>query len=171
MKAEWSHIVTLSEEIDLDSFSCGENEIDIWLHRDALEMQDTGRCVVHVAIADDGSIVGFFTLSTHYLQRKSLPDDSRNSLVGGNIPAVLLGRLGVEKRYQHREGATCSPQGPLLVREAMLKARTISEVAGCRLLYVQALSADLIPWYQGLGFKSMPSKPTNLFLDIQRVDV
>lgn len=43
--------------LDVDSFSCGEQVIDTWFHRDALEYQEEGSCTVYVAVNDNNVIV------------------------------------------------------------------------------------------------------------------
>lgn len=165
----WTRIVKLSEDVDIDSFSCGEPVIDTWFHRDALEYQEEGSCTVYVAVNDNNVIVGFFSLNMYYLQKRSTPDAIKAGITqGGNIPTVLLGRFGVStlfrgEGFRSRGGVR---QGPLLIREAILKAQSLAGDVGCRLMYVQALDDGLIGWYRNQGFTSMPNHPRNLVLDL-----
>ena len=83
---KWDRIVKLDDTIDIDGFACGEPEIDIWLHKDALEQQEERGCTVYVAVAPDCAVVGFFSLSMHYLQKRTVPDDVKT---GSAFPATF----------------------------------------------------------------------------------
>lgn len=158
----WTHIINLDYSIDLDSFYCDEPELDIWVHRDAFEQQEKGSCVVHVALDDINTVIGIFTLSSHYLQHRVIPQQTKDDTnLSGNIPCVLLGRLAVNKEYQGQS------QGSLLVKEAIQKAREYSVNVGCRFLYTQALNDNLIDWYKKLGFISFPKNPRNMIFDLK----
>lgn len=167
----WDSIELLTDETDITRFCCGVPEIDLWFQGYALEAQDESGCAVYVALRADGSVVGFFTLSMYMLQKRSLPGDTRErvELIPGNIPAVLLGKFGVDSRYRGREWRDAGnvPQGPLLIAEAVSKARELAKAVGCRLMYVNALNDGLAAWYRRKGFLSLPSKPNSLVLDLR----
>lgn len=134
----------------------------MWVHRDALEQQEESSCAVHVALDDNDTIIGIFTLSSYYLQHRVIPQQTKNDTnLSGNIPCVLLGRLAVNKEYQGQA------QGNLLVKEAIQRAREHSVNVGCRFLYMQALNDDLIEWYKKLGFVSLPKNPRNMLFDLK----
>lgn len=169
--ALWTRIVKLDNEVRIDEFRCGEQEIDLWLQKEALERQEAGGCTVYAAIADDKRVIGFFSLSMHHLQKRVIPSGVSDTLeIGGDIPCVLLGRFGVSlhcrgEEYRRAGGV---PQGPLLIREAIRKAKRLADSVGCRLMYVQALNDDLIGWYNRQGFISMPKNPRNMVLDLKK---
>lgn len=158
----WTRIINLDYSVDLDSFHCDEPELDIWVHRDALEQQEESSCAVHVALDDSDEVIGIFTLSSYYLQHRVIPQQTKDDTnLSGNIPCVLLGRLAVNKEYQGKS------QGSLLVKEAIQRARKNSIDVGCRFLYTQALNDDLIDWYRKLGFISLPRNPRNMLFDLK----
>ncbi|AKV55540.1 GCN5-related N-acetyltransferase [Bifidobacterium actinocoloniiforme DSM 22766] len=166
----WDRVVKLDETIELDKFLCGESEIDIWLQKDAWEQQEHGSCTVYVALGTDGTIIGFFSLNMYYLQFRALPEDVKPGMgITGNIPCVLLGRLGVNQKFRHggRKSLGCDRQGPLLLKEAIMKARSLAENVGCRAMYVQALNEDLVPWYRDHGFHSLPGNSKKLVRDLR----
>lgn len=134
----------------------------MWVHRDALEQQEESSCAVHVALDDNDTIIGIFTLSSYYLQHRVIPQQTKNDTnLSGNIPCVLFGRLAVNKEYQGQA------QVSLLVKEAIQRAREHSVNIGCRFLYTQALNDDLIEWYKKLGFVSLPKNPRNMLFDLK----
>ena len=166
----WSRIDRLDDTLDVSDFHCGEPEIDIWLHRDALQQQEEGGCAVYVAVDADGVVIGFFSLSMHYMQNRAVPESVKAGIsLSGNIPCVLLGRFGVDSRFRSREYRAGGgvAQGPLLIREAIAQAKILAGGVGCRLMYVQALNDGLIDWYARQGFVSMP-KPRNMLLDLKK---
>lgn len=173
MCRRWDKIERLGYDLSIDDFSCGEHDIDIWFHGYALEEQENGNCSVHVAVDSRGAIVGFFSLSMYYLQRRVLPSEARGGMpdrMVSNVPTVLLGKMGVDARFKGsawREAGN-DPQGPLLLKEAVKIAKRTAHDVGCRLMYVQALNDDLIEWYRAQGFTSMPTKPKNLVLDLRK---
>ena len=167
----WSRIDRLDDTLDVSDFRCGEPEIDIWLHRDALQQQEEGGCTVYVAVDADGVVIGFFSLSMHYLQNRAVPEPVKAGVsLSGNIPCVLLGRFGVDSRFHGREYRANGndAQGPLLIRKAIAQAKSIAGTVGCRLMYVQALNDGLIDWYARQGFVSMPKNRRNMLLDLKR---
>ncbi|KAB5607571.1 GNAT family N-acetyltransferase [Bifidobacterium jacchi] len=158
----WTRIVKLDDMVDISTFSCGEPEIDVWLHRDALERQEEGGCTVYVAVDGMQTVIGFFSLSMHYLQNRTIPEPVKTGVaLPGNIPCVLLGRFGIDSHFHGKH------QGTLLIREAIMTAKSIADTVGCRLMYVQAMNDRLIAWYEGQGFASMPKHPRNMVLDLK----
>lgn len=164
----WDRIVALDDDVNLDGFRCGEPDIDLWLQRDAREWQETSRCTVYLAMTDANEIVGFFSLSMHALQVqvvKGVVDVSGNA----KVPTILLGKFGVDERFRgrNRTALGCGRQGPLLMREIIDRARQMSALVACRLLYVEALNDGLIAWYERQGFHSMKN-PRKMILDLRQ---
>lgn len=158
-ESEWN-ITTLSETVQVDSFACGETEMDDWFHNQALRFHKGNMATVHVCLDQGDNVLGFFTLNSYYLQRRTLPKSSASDMAGGNIPVTLLGRLGV----------CCSHQdcglGKWLVGQAKQLSSGLSTVCAARFLYVQAKSDTLIDWYKEQGFKSLPSNPRKMLFDL-----
>lgn len=167
----WTRVVKLSPDLRIDGFFSGEPSIDMWFQRDGLDEQEQGGCTVYVAVDDSYTVIGFFSLSMHKLQKRIVPGSVRDDLtISGNIPCVLLGRLGID---QHFRGKTFrqsggKSQGSLLVKQAIKQAQGLAEIVGCRLMFVQALNDELIDFYSRQGFVSLPSNPRNMVLDLRK---
>jgi GNAT superfamily N-acetyltransferase len=85
----------------------------------------------------------------HVLQRESLP----RALSHGSpheIPAVLLARLGLDKRAQGRG------LGGGLLGDAAERAWIASQNVGARFLVVDALHTKAASFYEHHGFKRIP---------------
>jgi predicted N-acetyltransferase YhbS len=80
------------------------------------------------------------------------------------IPVTLLGQLGVDRRYQG-QGIAAS-----LVKDALIRSLTVSGAVGVAAVYVDALTRDLIPFYERLGFDSISaSEPTAMMIRMKDV--
>jgi GNAT superfamily N-acetyltransferase len=62
------------------------------------------------------------------------------------VPALLLGRLAVDRRY-HGQGV-----GTALVAHVLATAAELNTKAACRAVVVSALHADARRWWERLGF-------------------
>ncbi|MBI0086590.1 MULTISPECIES: GNAT family N-acetyltransferase [Bifidobacterium] len=152
-------LTTLTEDVQVDSFCCGRIEIDDWFHNQALRFHKAGSAVVHVCLDTDGNVLGFFTLTSHYLRKNNLPKSP--NLSGSNIPVTLLGRLGVSTGNQG-----CG-LGTWLVEQAKQLALAVSKVSAARFLYVQAKDDALVGWYRDKGFRSFPSDSKKMIYDLR----
>src|ERR1700731_1222371 len=100
--AEWV-IETLRNDHDRSDFSCGNVSLDRYLKEQA--GQDLRRacayCFVLAPKRGDTSILGYYTLSSYGIDVGELPADVAKKLPRYPlIPAALLGRLAVDRRYQ-----------------------------------------------------------------------
>ena len=139
-------------------FDSGEASLDCYLTDRALadHFSDVARC--YVCVDDETNrIVGYFTLSVLTVEHAQLPGRLRRN-TPNPVPAVLLGRLGVDRRTQG------SGLGRLLVRDAVLSTLAAADRIGVRLLIVHALHDEAANFYSALGFKPSPTDPLHLYL-------
>ena len=159
----WTHIDSV-ESIDgnvFASFSCGETKFDDWLRGQARTAASRGECITHVCSDTFGVPVAFYTLSATAIS----PDKVSRSLQGGlhgSIPATLLGKMGVRTNAQ---GNGC---GTRVLHHAMYSAEAAKQV-GSRLLVVDALTTDLVPWYEKRGFHKLPQSERRLVCKMSEV--
>lgn len=106
------------------------------------------------------SLAGFYTLSAYginhteangWLKRNS-PDP---------IPAILLGMLGVDIRYQTMH------IGSQLLRDATLRASNAAEIVGAKALFVEPASDSATKFYEHYGFRHI-ERSTKMFLPLKR---
>lgn len=74
------------------------------------------------------------------------------------VPAVLLARLGVDASVQGRG------VGAWLLRDAMLRALSVGDQLGVRVLLVHALDDNARAFYAGHDFEPSPADELNLQL-------
>ena len=93
----------LGSQHDRASFSCGEPALDSYLRRQAT--QDARRRIaqVFVVVGDvPGEIIGYYTLSAASFEKDRLPADLARRLPHYPVPAVVIGRLAVDRGHQGR---------------------------------------------------------------------
>lgn len=87
-------------------------------------------------------------------------------IVGGlhdSISATLLGKMGVRTNAQ---GNGC---GTRVLHRAMYSAAEAARQIGSRLLVVDALTTDLVPWYEKRGFHKLPQNERRLACKMSEV--
>lgn len=144
----------LASHHSVAEFTSGDDAIDAFLRTSKFAEQAMGLSSVTVAVdsnATNDAIIGFFTLSP-----LSIRIDPRVLVALGvtsvpyasiaSIGGYLLGRLGVDRRYQGRG------IGQALVAVAIAQARHGCGDTGGVFLAVNPTDASLVGWYERLGF-------------------
>lgn len=146
---------------DTSDFESGETSLDRYLRRRAVanHVADLARCYVSVD-ADSGRVIGFYTLSAVAVEHAELPGRLRRN-APNPVPAVLLGRLAVDRRAQG------SGLGRWLVRDAILSTLAAADRIGVRVLLVHALHPHAAAFYESLGFRPSPTDPLHLLLSLR----
>ena len=148
--------VPIAESHDLASFDCGVPVLNDWLKKRALANHSSGASRTYV-LCHESMVIGYYCLSTgavdHIVStsqlRRNMPDP---------IPVVVLGRLAVDRRYQHRKF------GRVLVRDAIMNAMQVARIAGAVALVVHALSEEARRFYLSSGFIELKLQPMTLYL-------
>lgn len=155
----------LSQEHECGGFDCGEVSLNDFLQRHALENAQRGFGRTYVAVApDDIRVIGYYTLSSGSVARDSLPKKHGRGTPYPAIPALHLGRLGVDSQMQRR-----GLGGYLLMHALALCERIASEV-GVRLVDVTALHEEARDFYLRYGFTPVEDNKLHLFLPMKLVE-
>jgi GNAT superfamily N-acetyltransferase len=115
--------------------------------------------------ASDGSIVGYYTLSSTSVRLVELPSPTARKLPRyPRVPATLLGRLAVDRRWRGKG------YGRFLLADALWRA-AVSEIASFAVI-VDAKDDNARRFYERESFLAFPDQPMKLFLptaDIRRL--
>ena len=118
-----------------------------------------------VLVLQDGTIAGYYTLSSTSVQLGELPDKTVRKLPRYPlVPATLLGRLAVDRRQQGKG------YGRFLVADALYRA-VRSEIASFAVI-VDAKDENARRFYERESFLPFPDQPMKLFrpmADIRRL--
>lgn len=147
----------------LTDFDCGEQSINDWLQRKALRSEKNHSARTYVICRESSMLaVGYYALSTGTIERAVAPSNlSRNA--PNPIPAILLGRLGVDKSEQG------SGIGEALIADALKRALKASTIIGARAVIVHALNPNLDSFYQRLGFKVLQPDLSSFYYPIRKI--
>lgn len=156
-------ITTLKQEIhNRDLFSCGSEELDVYLKKYAL--QDVKRNLTKVFVLEGKSpeeVVGYYTLSPLSFSKMEMTSTFSKKLPHYPIPAILLGRLAVGLNFQG-QGI-----GAKLLMDALLRVHRVSEDCfGIYAVVVDAKNEKASAFYQHFGFIPFQNKTNLLFLPL-----
>lgn len=140
--------VQLPVGVAIEGFECGDDIVDGWARKHSAHARQRGTAVVYASFSD-GQVAGFYTLSTHSVRRSEAASWlARNA--PEDIPAVLLGMLGVDKKFKG-----CG-LGASLLRDAVENSNKVAALAGARALVVDPTGADAASFYEHFGFTQIP---------------
>ena len=145
---------------DRSAFSSGAASLDRYLREQA--SQDVRRliasCFVAVAAGTD-AIAGYYTLAATSVRADDLPGDVVRRLPRyRHLPATLVGRLAVDRRFQ-RQGL-----GSALLADAAL--RVLNGDLKAFALIVEAKDENALGFYRRQGFQPFAGHPLTLFLPL-----
>jgi ribosomal protein S18 acetylase RimI-like enzyme len=145
---------------DRSTFRCGEEALDRYLQTQAT--QDIRRRMANCFVAiemDTDLIAGYYTLSSASIPIVDLPPEYTKRLPRyPTLPAVRIGRLAVDQRFQGRG------LGAALLADAAHRAMH-ADVAAFTLL-VDAKNEQAVAFYKRHGFRPLVSLPMTLFLPL-----
>lgn len=146
---------------DRTDFDCGELTLNDYLRLLARQHVEKGYARVWVAVRAPGAaqVIGYYALATTSLAPEALP---RKAGIG-RVPALLLGRLAVDRRHQS-QGI-----GARLLMDAQHNALLVSWRVGIHALVVDALDEQAAAFYRKYGFQELTSGPLHLFKTIKDI--
>lgn len=164
MPSPWQALAFDSKVHDRTAFSCGAAELDRYLREHA--SQDIKRDVARVFVAvhpETTAICGYYSLSATSFQRDELPADQARKLPSYPVPAVLLGRLAVDRDAQ---GAGL---GEFLLMDAMYRTLLATQVMAVHAMVVDAKDTSAAKFYRKYGFITFPNNTQRLFLPVATI--
>ncbi len=143
----------LAADDDTAAFDCGRDALNHWFRRHGWrnQEQEISRTSV-ICDAEAGSIVGYVSLSTAQVERAWLPKAQQRNRPDP-LPAILLGQLAVDLRWQG-QGIARS-----LMYFALTTAVRLSDQVGCFSVLTHPLDDDVRALYAAFGFEDLPFDP------------
>ena len=150
----------LGVEHDRSLFRCGEDALDRYFQTQVT--QDIRRRVANCFVAVDtaaSQIAAWCTISAASIPLADLPPDQTRRLPRyPTVPAIRIGRLAVDQKFQGRG------LGAALLADAA--SRTLRADAAAFTLLVDAKNDQAVAFYQRFGFRILSSQPRTLFLPL-----
>jgi len=142
---------------DVESFDCGQAELNRFLQRFALVNQKSNNAQTYVC-CHGGVVVGFFSLAVGSVDPATAAPRVTKGIPQHPVPVMILARLAVDLQHQ---GAGL---GKALLKDALLRTAQAADIAGIRALLVHAKDEPARQWYLNWEFEPSPSDPFHLFL-------
>lgn len=154
----------LSPSHDLSGFTCGYQDLDNWLHKQALKNQTRNNARVYVVVDTDSNlVVGYYAIAMGSVQR----DDAISPLKRNSpnpIPMVVLGRLAVHIDF-HSHGI-----GAGLLKDCVLRSVEAMNTVGGAGILVHAIDDSARSFYTKFGFSESPFDPLTLMARVSDIE-
>lgn len=159
-------IEPLGEHHNRAAFSCGVEALDRYFRERA--GQESRRDVARVFVLrmrDSQDVAGFYTLSAISIEPKDLPPGLARRLPRyPTLPALLVGRLAVDQRYQG-QGV-----GRALLMSALGRSLAIRAQIGAIGVIVDAKDDRARTFYEQYGFQRFQGDPYRLILFMKTME-
>lgn len=135
-------------------FESGEPSLDEWLRRYAGQNRRRDTAATWVIATEQDTVVAYASMAMTAIDRSAAPE----ALARGApdpVPALLLGRLAVDRNYAGL-GLGTALTGHVLATAVELNAK-----AACRAIVVTALNRRARAWWERLGFHAFDPDDTD----------
>jgi GNAT superfamily N-acetyltransferase len=150
----------LTAQHDLRGFRCGKPSLDVFLKRYALKNQEIGSSRTYV-VHRSGRVVAYYSLTYGSVEHAACPEKTRSGMPEQyEIPVVVLARLAVDRREQHKG------LGSALIKDACLRVVSASEIAGLRAVLVHAIDESAKAFYKRFGFEDCPTSDLQVMMTV-----
>ena len=145
----------------LEGFECGDEALDAWLI-DRARRNQLDRSSRTWVVSVEGRVVAYYASSAAVVLRvEATKRAARNQ--PDPLPAVLLGRLAVDRRYQG-DGL-----GAALLKHFIMKSIEVAELIGVRLVLVHAKDSRAAAFYARFGFEPSPIDELTMMLLVKDI--
>ena len=141
----------------LDGFNSGQNELDTWLTRYALQNLKANAARTFV-VCQKKQVVGYYSLAVGSVEYEMASRRVQKGLARHPIPVMVLARLAVDRPFQGRG------IGSGLLKDAVARTLRAAAHAGIRAMIVHAKDDDAKRFYCQYGFEASPFDPLLLML-------
>lgn len=157
-------IAKLDRQHAIERFDCGQNDLNRFLARYALQNQLANASMTYLALSDD-DVVGYYTLVVGEVAYDDAPERLIKGMARHPVPLMLLARLAPDRRWQNKG------IGKGMFKDAMLRTLNAADIAGIRAFAVHARDDNARAFYEHFDFLPSPTDPLHLYLlmkDVRR---
>jgi predicted N-acetyltransferase YhbS len=154
---ETRSIQKLRRDHPVDVFDCGQEALNGWLRKYALQNQGAGAAQTYVGLVNE-AVVGYYSLVVGQIEYSDAPERLQKGLAQHPVPIMLLARLAVRKDWQ-KKGV-----GRALLRDAVLRTLQAADIAGIRALAVHAKDEHARRYYEQFDFIPSQADPLHLMV-------
>jgi predicted N-acetyltransferase YhbS len=164
LSVETWHVQALTKDHRRDNFDCGEPSLNDYLQK--FVSQDAKRSLTRAFVLSrptELQVMGYYTLSALSVHRDRFPGEQAKKLPRYPIPAVLLGRLAIDRSAQGKK------LGEHLLIDALKRTATASATIGVYAMIVEALHERAAAYYANFGFITLQEQPLTLFMPMETI--
>ncbi len=159
-------VEALGPQHDRSGFSCGNEQLDHYLRVQV--GQDARKHVAAPFVLCEGegnTVFGYYTLSAISVDIGEWPETVARKLPRYPVvPATLLGRLAIDRRFQG-QGA-----GEYLLMDALHRSLRASRQVASLAVIVDAKDERAVAFYRHYEFLPFADQPTRLFLPMSVIE-
>lgn len=135
-----------------DSF-CSINPLfNNYLQKFANQDSNKNRSKIYVVVKSDNQkpkkIYGYFTINAHSIAAKDNLNPNLPHTTYGYLPAILIGRLAIDKNQNQLRGYE-------LLGQVLIKCKEVADEVGVSIILVEPIDEHAIGFYQRQGFMSV----------------
>jgi len=146
----------------VEAFDCGQEALNRFLQKHALQNQRSGGSQTYVGLVNE-AVIGYYALAVGSVEQDHAPERVKKGLAKHSIPIMLLARLAVDLNWQ-KQGV-----GAALVKDATLRTLQAADIAGIRALAVHAKDDVAKKFYERFDFLPSPTDPLHFFMLLKDV--
>lgn len=152
--------VCLTATHETQQFCSGEESLDCWLRERAFANMEALASRTYVICPENSSqVIGYYAICMGQIFSTEVMGSMRRNMPR-QIPAVILGRLAIDKHWQGKG------LGGALLQDAVQRSVRAAQEVSARLLIVHTLSLAAEMFYLHYGFTRLPTETPTYALDL-----
>lgn len=140
------------------AFESGQEKVDAWLKKMALQSQNKHLSSTKVLLNADSQLIGYYTLATSQVDFSDLPADIAKSFPNRQLPVAVLGWLGIDRSFQGRG------IGKRLLSTALGDCHEASQTFAFIAVILDCVDEPSKRFYTQFDFAELPGYPMRLYL-------
>ena len=156
----------LDSRHDRQGFTSSQASLEQFLKQQARQEMSKGVSVTYVMCQNDSlQVSGYYSLSAHSVRATDLPETLVRKLPRyPQIPALLIGRLAVDSRFQGQG------LGSMLLYNVLERAWETSHLIGAVAVVVDAIDESAAGFYARHDFCPFKGNPGRLYLPMKTIE-
>ena len=152
--------VCLTATHETQQFCSGEETLDNWLRERAFaNMEALASRTYVICPTNSQQVIGYYAICMGQIFSTEVMGSMRRNMPR-QIPAVILGRLAIDKQWQGKG------LGGALLQDVVQRSIRAAQEVSARLLIVHALSPAAEMFYLRYGFARLPTETPTYALDL-----
>lgn len=148
----------LRKEHPRSRFDSGNQAVDDWLARRALQNQEKHLSVTQVLMAADDTLAGYYTIAIGQIDFSALPPVIAKGLPKRALPVAVLAWLGLDRRHQGKG------LGGRLLAKALADCYQASRTFAFVAVVLDCIDQSAKSFYEHWDFQEIPGCPMRLYL-------